>query len=235
MQRRDKRDSKVSWSASQRRVTKRTVPYRPAACLDPLVESMLGLCHMYILSQSAERAAHERHPMASRKEQLSSLFFVAWTTQPLHEKLLMGFRRAFFLAYRCRTDGFVRHWLFLVGTLHKNQESANGRSQGKLPQCKTTSRAIEKETKKKRCSLQRQTENSSLDLRIQSPSPFRGKGWRELFIHFRMASIPEFVGPSQGGSFCVFAEAALAKLFLRYPTHHSQRELAIVESRYDLD
>ena len=53
MQRRGKRDSNVS--ASERRVTKRTVAYRPA-CLDPL-ESKLGFSHMSIYSQSAERAA----------------------------------------------------------------------------------------------------------------------------------------------------------------------------------
>ena len=54
MQRRDKRDSNVSWSVSERRVTKPTAAYRPA--VDSL-ESKLGSSHMSIFSQSAEREA----------------------------------------------------------------------------------------------------------------------------------------------------------------------------------
>ena len=57
------------------RVTKRTVAYRPAVSIDPL-ESRLGFSHMSILA-SPLSGPHERRPMASRKEQLSSLFFVA--------------------------------------------------------------------------------------------------------------------------------------------------------------
>ena len=93
MQRRDKRDSNVSWSASERRVTKRTVAYRPAVSIR--LSRSLGFPTCLFLA-SPLSGPHERRPMASRNEQLSSLFFVAWTTQPLHEKLLMGFRRAKF-------------------------------------------------------------------------------------------------------------------------------------------
>ena len=57
----------------------------------------LTACKMSIFSQSAE-LLHERRPMASINEQLSSLFFflfvVAWITQFLHGKLFVGFRRA---------------------------------------------------------------------------------------------------------------------------------------------
>ena len=45
----------------------------PTSCLDPL-ESKLGFSHKSIFSQSAEWP-HERRPMASRKEQLSSSVF----------------------------------------------------------------------------------------------------------------------------------------------------------------
>ena len=83
------RESKCK--SSQRRATKRTVAYRPAVSIR--LSRSLGFSHMSIFSQSAERP-HEWRPMASRKEQLFSLFFVARTTQPLHEKLFMGFRRA---------------------------------------------------------------------------------------------------------------------------------------------
>ena len=94
MQRRNKRDSNVSWSgASQRRATKRTVAYRPAVSIH--LSRSLGFPTCLFLT-SPLSGPHERRPMASRKEQLSSLFFVAWTTQPLHKKLLMGFRRAKF-------------------------------------------------------------------------------------------------------------------------------------------
>ena len=93
MQRRDKRGSNVSWSASERRVTKRTVAYRPAVSIR--LSRSLGFPTCLFLA-SPLSGPHERRPMASRKEQLSSLFFVAWTTQPLHEKLFMGFRRANF-------------------------------------------------------------------------------------------------------------------------------------------
>ena len=79
------RELKCKWEESDK--AHRSVP---TSCRDPL-ESKLGFSHMSIFSQSAER-----RPMASTKEQLSSLFFVAWTTQPLHEKLLMGFRMAKF-------------------------------------------------------------------------------------------------------------------------------------------
>ena len=88
MQGRDKRDSNVSWSAtSQRRVTKRTVAYRPAVSI-PLSRSYGIPTCLYLASPLSD--PYERRPMASRKEQLSSLFFVAWTTRPLHEKLSMG-------------------------------------------------------------------------------------------------------------------------------------------------
>ena len=90
MQGREKRDSNVSWSASKRRVTKRTVVYRPAVSIR--LSRSLGF-HTCLFLASPLSGLHEWGPMASRKEQLSSLFFVAWTTQPLHEKLLMGFRR----------------------------------------------------------------------------------------------------------------------------------------------
>ena len=93
MQRRDKRDSNVSWSASQRRATKSTVAYRPAGSIR--LSRSLGFPTCLFLA-SPLSGPHERRPMASRMEQFSSLFFVAWTTQPLHEKLLMGFRRAKF-------------------------------------------------------------------------------------------------------------------------------------------
>ena len=66
----------------------------PTSCPDPL-ESKLGLSYMSLLA-SLLSGPHERRPMASRKEQLSSLFFAAWTTWPLHEKLSMGFKRAKF-------------------------------------------------------------------------------------------------------------------------------------------
>ena len=94
MQRRDKRDSNVSWSASQRRVTKRTVAYRPAVSIRfTCLESKIGFPTCLFLA-SPLSGPYERRPMGSRKEQLSPLFFVAWTTQPLHQKLVMGFRRA---------------------------------------------------------------------------------------------------------------------------------------------
>ena len=48
------------------------------------------------LSLPVRWAGRTSVPMASKKEQLSSLFFVAWTTRPLYEKLSMGFRRAKF-------------------------------------------------------------------------------------------------------------------------------------------
>ena len=64
----------------------------PTGCLDP-IESKLGFPTCLFLA-SPLSGPHERRPIASRMEQLSSLFFVAWTRQPLHEKLLMGFRRA---------------------------------------------------------------------------------------------------------------------------------------------
>ena len=92
MQRRGKRDSNVS-SASERRVTKRTVAYRPAVSIR--LSQSLGFPTCLFLANLLS-GPHERRPMASRKEQLSSLFFVAWTSQSLHEKLLMGFRRAKF-------------------------------------------------------------------------------------------------------------------------------------------
>ena len=93
MQRRDKRDSNVSWNTCQRRVTKRTVAYRPAVSIR--LSRSLGFPTCLFLA-SPLSGPHEWRPMASRKEQLSSLFFVAWTTQPLHEKPLIGFRRAKF-------------------------------------------------------------------------------------------------------------------------------------------
>ena len=96
MQRRDKRDSNVSWSASQRRVTKRTEAYRPAVSIRLSRSLGFPTCLFLASPLSGPHERHERRPMASRKEQLSSLFFVAWTTQPLHEKLLVGFRRAKF-------------------------------------------------------------------------------------------------------------------------------------------
>ena len=92
MQRRDKRDSNVSRSANQRRVTKRTVAYRPAVSIR--LSRSLGFPTCLFLA-SPERP-HERRPMASRKEEFFSLLFVAWTTQPLHTKLFVGFRRAKF-------------------------------------------------------------------------------------------------------------------------------------------
>ena len=73
------------------RVTKRTVAYRTVVAIR--LSRSFGFPTCLFLA-SPLSGPHERCPMASRKEQLSSLFFVAWTTQPLHEKLSMGFRRA---------------------------------------------------------------------------------------------------------------------------------------------
>ena len=73
------------------RVTKRTVVYRPAVSIR--LSRSLGFPTCLFLASPLSRP-HERRPMAARKEQLSSLFFAAWTTQLLHEKLSMGFRRA---------------------------------------------------------------------------------------------------------------------------------------------
>ena len=106
MQRRGKRDSNVSWSASERRVTKCTVAYRPAVSIR--LSRSLGFPTCIFLA-SPLSGPHERRPMASRKEQLSSLFLVAWTSQSLHEKLLMGFRRAKFTRRNtnCQINIFV--------------------------------------------------------------------------------------------------------------------------------
>ena len=93
MQRRTKRDPNVSWSASQRRLTKRTVAHRPAVSIR--LSRSLGFPICPFLASPLSRP-HERRPMASRMQQLSSLFFVAWTTQPLYQNLVMGFRRAKF-------------------------------------------------------------------------------------------------------------------------------------------
>ena len=87
MQRRDKWDSNVSWGASQRRVTKRTVAYQAAVSIR-LSQSLDFPTCLFLASPLSW--PHQRWPMASRKEQLSSLFFVAWSAQPLHEKLSMG-------------------------------------------------------------------------------------------------------------------------------------------------
>ena len=46
-----------------------------------------------IFSRSAEWP-HEQRRMASKKEQLFALFFVAWITHFSHGKFFMGFRRA---------------------------------------------------------------------------------------------------------------------------------------------
>ena len=66
----------------------------PTSCPD-LLESKLGFPTCLFLV-SLLSGPHERRPMASRKEQLSSSSFVAWTTQTLHENLSMGFRMAKF-------------------------------------------------------------------------------------------------------------------------------------------
>ena len=68
---------------------KRTVAYRPAVSIRFSRSLSFPTC-LYLTSPLS--GSHEWRPIASRKEQLSSLFFVAWTTQPLHEKLLMGFK-----------------------------------------------------------------------------------------------------------------------------------------------
>ena len=83
----------------------------PTSCLDPL-ESKLGFSQMSFLA-SLLSGPHERRRLASRREQLSSLFFVAWTTQPLHEKLLMGFRRPKFTQRNTNRQKniFVDDWL----------------------------------------------------------------------------------------------------------------------------
>ena len=52
-----------------------------------------GISLPSIFSQSAERP-HEQRRMASKKEQLFALFFVAWITHFSHGKFFMGFRRA---------------------------------------------------------------------------------------------------------------------------------------------
>ena len=56
------------------RVTKRTVAYRPAVSIR--LSRSLGFPTCLFLA-SPLSGPHERRPMASRKEQLSSLFFVA--------------------------------------------------------------------------------------------------------------------------------------------------------------
>ena len=63
MQRRDKRDSNVSWSASQRRVTKLTVAYWPAVSIR--LSRSLGFPTCLFLA-SPLSGPHERRPMASR-------------------------------------------------------------------------------------------------------------------------------------------------------------------------
>ena len=77
----------------QRRVSKRTVAYRPAVSIR-LSRSLGFPTCLFLVSLLS--GPHERRPLASRKEQLSSSFFVAWTTQTLHENLSMGSRRAKF-------------------------------------------------------------------------------------------------------------------------------------------
>ena len=92
MQRRDKRLERECMSR-QRRVSKRTVAYRPVVSIRLSRSLGFPTCLFLVSLLSGQ---HERCPMASRKEQLSSSFFVAWTTQTLHENLSMGFRRAKF-------------------------------------------------------------------------------------------------------------------------------------------
>ena len=87
------RELKCMYMSRQRRVSKRTVAYRPAVSIR--LNRSLGFPTCLFLV-SLLSGPHERRPMASRKEQLSSSFFVAWTTQTLHKNLSMGFRRAKF-------------------------------------------------------------------------------------------------------------------------------------------
>ena len=64
--------------------------------LSTTVSSVLrGVSLPSIFSQSAE-GPHEQRRMASRKEQLFALFFVAWIKHLSHGKFFMGFRRAKF-------------------------------------------------------------------------------------------------------------------------------------------
>ena len=84
--RRDKRASKCrGWE--ELGAAKRTVAYRPVSSV------LTGISLPSIFSQSAERP-HEQRRMASKKEQLFALFFVAWITHFSHGKFFMGFRRA---------------------------------------------------------------------------------------------------------------------------------------------
>ena len=83
--RRDKRASKCRWE--ELGAAKRTVAYRPVSSV------RTGISLPSIFSQSAERP-HEQRRMASKKEQLFALFFVAWITHFSHGKFFMGFRRA---------------------------------------------------------------------------------------------------------------------------------------------
>ena len=86
-------ERELKYMSRQRRVWKRTVAYRPAVSIR-LSRSLGFPTCLFLVSLLS--GPHERRPMASRKEQLSSSFFVAWTTQTLHENLSMGFRRAKF-------------------------------------------------------------------------------------------------------------------------------------------
>ena len=83
--RREKRDSK--WE--ELGAAKRTVAYRPVSSVGLLT----GFSLPSIFSQSAERL-HKQRRMASRKEQLFALFFIAWIAYLSHGKFFMGFRRA---------------------------------------------------------------------------------------------------------------------------------------------
>ena len=92
-ERQEKLERELKCMSHQRRVSRRTVAYRPVVSIR-LSRSLGFPTCLFLVSLLS--GPHERRPMASRKEQLSSSFFVAWTTQTLHKNLSLGFRRAKF-------------------------------------------------------------------------------------------------------------------------------------------
>ena len=80
----NKRASKCRWE--ELGAAKRTVAYRPVSSV------LTGISLPSIFSQSAERP-HEQRRMASKKEQLFALFFVAWITHFFSRKVFHGFQK----------------------------------------------------------------------------------------------------------------------------------------------
>ena len=89
-ERQERLERELKCMSRQRRVSKRTVAYRPAVSIR-LSRSLGFPTCLFLVSLLS--GPHERRPMASRKEQLSSSFFVAWTTRTLHENLSMGVQK----------------------------------------------------------------------------------------------------------------------------------------------